>query len=274
MDIDHDRERRNPDEYTSLPEQNPPQEQSQQQHAHELYPFSQYHDSGAQANAMNANLDPSLFAAFEPTDMTSFFAFSPFPGGLFDVGQTMPNIPISGIAEYNTLLNPTPSASRLDAAVSPASAPAAHSPPQLMTSKHKAGSSVSDTSFGRELPSHLPLVVKDEPPKIPNLAADANWHDSLCKDLGERLGRPGASQEVPSANLLQGFLASFLDSYYRHQPLIHLPTMSTVDTPSPLVLAMCCIGALYRLDRRRAQRLYTLGIESVAGVSFLHLLSI
>ncbi|KAJ5677040.1 uncharacterized protein N7477_002673 [Penicillium maclennaniae] len=207
-----------------------------------------------------------LFAAFEPADMSSFFTFSPFPAGLFDVGQNMPNMAMPGMAGYQQLqTNVSPSATRLDAATSPASAPPAHSPSQLQQVKDHATSSGSDSMAARAAPSNLPFLVKDEPPQIPNLAADNNWHASLCKDLAERLGRPDVIQEVPSSKLLQGFLTSFLDCYYRHQPFIHLPTLSAANTPSPLILGMCCIGALYRLDRRRAERLYTLGTESIAS---------
>ncbi|KAB5563484.1 hypothetical protein GE09DRAFT_1275707, partial [Coniochaeta sp. 2T2.1] len=117
--------------------------------------------------------------------------------------------------------------------------------------------------------SNLPRLVKDQPPRISNFVADDALHATICADLAERLGRPDVSQDIPSSKLLQGFLASFMECYYRHQPFIHLPTLSTVNTPSPLTLAMCCIGALYRLDRRRAQRLYVIGTQSIEAVSGL-----
>lgn len=269
MDVDLDQAARHPDEYSNTSEQNHTQlqQQSQPRQAQELYPFAQYHDAGPQADAIDQNLDPRPFAAFEPADMSSFFTFSPFPVGLFDVGQNMPNMAMPGMAGYQQLqTNISPTHTRLDAAISPASAPPAHSPSQLQQVKDHATSSGSNSMAATAAPSNLPLLAKDEPPQIPNLAADNNWHASLCKDLAERLGRPNVIQEVPSSKLLQGFLTSFLDCYYRHQPFIHLPTMSVANTPSPLILGMCCIGALYRLDRRRAERLYTLGTKSIASV--------
>ncbi|KAK3381027.1 hypothetical protein B0H63DRAFT_397039 [Podospora didyma] len=135
-----------------------------------------------------------------------------------------------------------------------------------MRSGHEhSASSGSETLVAPEAPiGDLPLLVKDKPPQIPNLLADdASLHAFVCKDIAERLERPDAFQEVPSSKLLQGFLSGFLECYYRHHPFIHLATLSTTNTPSPLILAMCCIGALYRLDRRRAQRLYTLCTESI-----------
>ncbi|KAL1909825.1 hypothetical protein Sste5344_004332 [Sporothrix stenoceras] len=276
MSIDLDQTSRHPDEHSNASERNHTQldlqQQSQPRQAHELYPFAQYHDTGAQANAINQNLDPRLFAAFEPADMSSFFTLSPFAAGLFDVDQNMPNMVTPGMASYQPLqtnVSPSPSASRPVAGISPTPVPPAHSPYQLQQVedqvKDHATSNGSNNSAARASPSNLPLLVKDEPPRIPSLAADNDWHASLCKDLAERLEEPNAIQEVPSAKLLQGCLTSFLDCYYRHQPFIHLPTLSVANTPSPLILGMCCIGALYRLDRRRAEKLYTLGTKSIAG---------
>ncbi|CAK7210085.1 hypothetical protein SBRCBS47491_000651 [Sporothrix bragantina] len=276
MSVDLDQTSRHPDEHSNASEQNHTQldlqQQSQPRQTHELYPFAQYHDTGAQANTINHNLDPRLFAAFEPADMSSFFTLSPFPAGLFDVDQNMPNMVTPGMAGYQQLqtnVSPSPSASRPIVGISPAPVPPAHSPYQLQQVedqvKDHATSNGSNNSAARASPSNLPLLVKGEPPRIPNLAADNDWHALLCKDLAERLEEPNAIQEVPSAKLLQGFLTSFLDCYYRHQPFIHLPSLSVANTPSPLVLGMCCIGALYRLDRRRAEKLYTLGTKSIAG---------
>lgn len=261
MDVDDDREQRiHHDGYREVPEpQRHPQLQRRQHQAHDFHPFPQY-DPGAPVNAMNQDLAPEFLPTFEP-DM-SYFAFSPLPAGLFEVGQ---NIPILDIPEYPSLHNPT--ATRFDAVLSPAPAPPAYSPSQLSPVNDHAGSSGSETVVAREPPSNLPLLVKDKPPQIPNFVADDALHASICKDLAERLGRPDVSQEIPSSKFCQGFLASFLECYYRHQPFIHLPTLSTTDTPSPLILAMCCIGALYRLDRRRAQRLYTIATQSIATVS-------
>lgn len=257
MDVDNDQERIHHDGHRHVPEQqHRPQLQHLQQQAHEFHPLRQY-SPGPPVNAMNQDVDPGFLSTFEP-DM-SYFAFEPLPAGLFEVDQ---NIPILDIPEY-----PDPTTAGLDAALSPTPVPPAYSPSQLTPANDHAGSSGSETVVAREPPSNLPLLVKDKPPQIPNFVTDGTLHASICKDLAERLGRPDVSQEIPSSKICQGFLASFLECYYRHQPFIHLPTMSTTDTPSPLILAMCCIGALYRLDRRRAQRLYSIATQSIATVS-------
>jgi hypothetical protein len=263
MDVDHDQEQGRHEEFRDVPEHHHPQ-----LHAYGSHPFPPC-DAPSQASTMNQDMVPGFMDAFEPADMP-YFAFSPFPSGLFEPSQTMPSMPsapILDMLDYPSLHNPT--ASRLDASVSSTSAPRAHSPSQLPSSHDRVWSSGTDTLVPREPPSNLPQVVKDKPSKIPNVVADNTLHASICKDLANRLDRPQVPQEVPSSTVLKGFLNSFFECYYKHQPFIHLPTLSMADTPSPLILAMCCIGALYRLDRRRAQTLYTICTQSIAAVSDL-----
>lgn len=263
MDVDHDQEQRRHEEFRNFPDQNHPQLRT-----HESHPFSQC-DVRTQANGMNQDLDPGFMAAFEPADMP-YFAFSSFSPGLFEASQGMPSMPsvsILDMLDYPSLQDlPT---NRLDSSVSSASAPRAHSPSKPSSGNDQVWSSGSETLIPRETPSNLPLLLKDNSPKIPNVVADNTLHASICKDLAERLGRRDVSLEVPSSKVLKGFLNSFLECYYRHQPFIHLPTLSMADTPSPLILAMCCIGALYRLDRRRAQTLYSICTQSIPAVSDL-----
>lgn len=270
MDVDHDQGQRH-EGYQNITQQ--PHSKTQQHRPEqppEFHAFSQF-DTEAQSSGivMNQGLDVGqLPTAFEHVDMSSYFAFSPFSAGLFEAGQNMPNISsIPDIFEYPRLSNPI--SSRMDPAITPVPALLPHSPSRQSPGTDRARSSGSDALGARLTPSNLPCLVKDKPPRIPNFVADDALHASICKDLAERLGRPDVSQEVPSSKLLQGFLASFMECYYRHQPFIHLPTLSTVDSPSPLTLAMCCIGALYRLDRRRAQRLYAIGTQSIETVSGL-----
>lgn len=270
MDVDHDQGQRH-EGYQNITQQ--PHSKTQQHRPEqppEFHAFSQF-DSEALSGGivMNQGSDVGqLPTTFEHVDMSSYFAFSPFPAGLFEAGQNMPNISsIPDIFEYPGLSNPIPS--RMDPAITPVSALPPHSPSEHLPGTDAARSSESDALGARQTPSNLPRLVKDKPPRIPSFVADDALHASICKDLAERLGSPDVSQEVPSSKLLQGFLASFMECYYRHQPFIHLPTLSTVDSPSPLTLAMCCIGALYRLDRRRAQRLYAIGTQSIETVSGL-----
>jgi hypothetical protein len=100
------------------------------------------------------------------------------------------------------------------------------------------------------------LLIEENKPSNVTLVLDKSIHDSLCQDLGERLNIEDASQDIPPARLCQFFLSGYADFFQCNLPVIHLPSLCLRTTPSPLVLAMCCIGALYRLDRKRAKGLY------------------
>lgn len=111
------------------------------------------------------------------------------------------------------------------------------------------------------LPQITPSISAPHPaPTISNETRRA-----LVADLALRA--PGASshgRELPSAPVLEKFLDSFASSFNRHVPIFHIPTLQPETTPSPLVLAMCAIGALLLLDRQNASLLYTLSRRALA----------
>lgn len=100
----------------------------------------------------------------------------------------------------------------------------------------------------------------------PAILFDSAAYDCLRTDLTERLGCPHLARQLPPARMCQSFFSSFLESFHCHFPMIHLRTLDLNCTPSPLILAMCSIGAVYRLDRRRARRLYNLAREEIENV--------
>lgn len=88
-------------------------------------------------------------------------------------------------------------------------------------------------------------------------------YETIRNDLFGRLTISASNVEIPPAKVCQGFLSSYITNFHGHLPIIHLETFSPRATPSPLILAMCSIGALYRLDRRRAKRLYQVATSSL-----------
>lgn len=93
----------------------------------------------------------------------------------------------------------------------------------------------------------------------PKLAVSESTYRSICGDLQARVKKDDWDQcKLPSAQELQKFIESYISCFHRHFPIIHFPTLKLDSTPSPLTLAICCIGALYRLDRRRATMLFDL----------------
>ncbi|KAH7133869.1 fungal-specific transcription factor domain-containing protein [Dactylonectria macrodidyma] len=114
---------------------------------------------------------------------------------------------------------------------------------------------------------NLPVLLSGEHCRCPPLTIDSAAYLSLRTDLSRRLGVSDTAIDLPSAKLCQGFLSSYVSSFHSHLRIIHLQTFDPKTTPSPLLLAMCSIGALYRLDRRRARYLYDTAVRSVETVS-------
>jgi hypothetical protein len=88
---------------------------------------------------------------------------------------------------------------------------------------------------------------------------------SLLKDLNERL--PGHLEKfrLPTTAALQKCLQTYFDAFHIHLPIFHLHTMDLANTPSPLVLAICAIGAQYRLERKISASLYIRADQALAA---------
>lgn len=93
--------------------------------------------------------------------------------------------------------------------------------------------------------------------KPPPLIFTDQMRASLLKDLSHRLRSDQSTTfRLPTAAALQKCIRTYVDAFHVHLPIFHLQTMDFSRTPSPLVLAICAIGALYRLERRTAAALY------------------
>jgi len=79
----------------------------------------------------------------------------------------------------------------------------------------------------------------------------------LCTDAHRRYGHADVQLPLQSRRELQHFLNSYFDCFHRHLPILHFPLLQVSSSPSPLIYAMCSIGALYRFDRVKAQRLFS-----------------
>ncbi|KAK6064365.1 hypothetical protein SCUP515_11832 [Seiridium cupressi] len=119
---------------------------------------------------------------------------------------------------------------------------------------------------GGDLLQNLPIFYEESAPSPQSLLIDDTVHCLLRKSLADRLRRPLTAEELPSAKLCDGFLASYVECFHPHLPIIHLPTLDLSTAASPLILTLCSIGALYRLDRRRSQFLYDLAIGSMQSI--------
>lgn len=104
----------------------------------------------------------------------------------------------------------------------------------------------------------LPRILRETSVNPPRLTVTDEAYKILCSDVMNRLGYDVGLQQFATRKQIQRFLTSYVDCFHCHLPFLHLPSLSVIRTPSPLILSVCSIGALYRLDRRRARSLYDL----------------
>jgi len=105
----------------------------------------------------------------------------------------------------------------------------------------------------------IPRIEKEPFIKAPRIAFSNALYAGMLSDLHTRLMIEQRNTFViPNANVIQKSIQSYLDCFHPHLPIFHVPTMDLASMPSPLVLSMCAIGALYRLERKTAGLLFTI----------------
>ena len=120
---------------------------------------------------------------------------------------------------------------------------------------HEISPAAPETSNG--INQRLPRIIKHVSGKLPTVVLDDTKRTLLKTDLESRLSEEQrASIMLPTSTSLQKCLRTYFDSVHVHLPLFHLHTFELETTPSPLILAMCATGALFRLERQVAASLY------------------
>jgi hypothetical protein len=102
-------------------------------------------------------------------------------------------------------------------------------------------------------------VQKEQNVELPKFDFNETIRRKICDDAFNRMP-PGELSEAlfPTVNELQRFFTAYLECFHPHFPIIHLPSFDLLETPSPLVFAICSIGALYQLERSKAKNLFAL----------------
>jgi hypothetical protein len=103
----------------------------------------------------------------------------------------------------------------------------------------------------------MPSLLKETPRKTlspPTL--NENIYRSIMASVRVETIMTTDAEPLLSLQEMQHFLKSYLVCFHRHCPIIHLPTLSLEAIPSHLILAICAIGALYRLRRKTAHDLW------------------
>lgn len=130
-----------------------------------------------------------------------------------------------------------------------------------------AGMSAMPSEQPRKLFSRLPSVLREKADRLPRLELDEVAYRQILEDVADRLSEISAPAPFPSSKDLRRFITSYIDCFHRHFPIVHLASLDFTTVPGPLVLSMACVGALYRLDRKRAHSVYHLAMKLMETVS-------
>lgn len=218
------------------------------------------HYNPAPSDAQDQDLTRFFFSPMPTFDIDlSAFAFSP---RLNQPAEVHLDVPISHITDDITLPLSTenvqyfPNLNNLPSQIfNHASAP------DKSTTSPETPKSYSTHSTNYDLP-----LLRENRQSHSTIVLDNAAYESLRRNVAQFLTLPVADVELPPAKVCQGFLSGYVTSFHGHLPIIHLQSVCPRTTPSPLILAMCSIGALYRLDRRRARQLYNVAIRSLNNV--------
>jgi hypothetical protein len=105
--------------------------------------------------------------------------------------------------------------------------------------------------------SNMPSLLKEAPRKtLASPMLNENIYYAIITSV--RVQRSTTTDMEPLMSLaeMQQFLKCYLVCFHRHCPIIHLPSLDLETVPCHLILAMCAIGALYRLRRKTAHDLW------------------
>ncbi|KAL2411615.1 hypothetical protein ABEF92_005097 [Exophiala dermatitidis] len=111
-----------------------------------------------------------------------------------------------------------------------------------------------------------PQMEKPVVDKHVNLVFSEEVRTALLEDLSHRVSDDLLQGfRLPGITALQKCLGTYVDSFHVHMPIFHLQTLKLSSTPSPLLLAVCAIGALYRLERKVAASLYLMADQALCA---------
>lgn len=103
--------------------------------------------------------------------------------------------------------------------------------------------------------SSIPHIIKHKSNSAV-IAFTEEMRQNLLRDVSTHLlqdSNPAPS--IPPAKSLEKFLRTYFEVFQIHMPIFH-QSFDVVHAPAPLVLAMCAIGAVYRMERKAAAILF------------------
>ncbi|KAB2569479.1 Respiration factor 2 [Lasiodiplodia theobromae] len=109
----------------------------------------------------------------------------------------------------------------------------------------------------------LPRVMREKVTSPPKLTADDAVYEHLCGDIRSRTKEEPDLTAIPKSKELERLMEAYVSCFHCHFPIIHIASLDLSTAPGPLILSICAIGALYRLDRRRAVQLHNIASSSL-----------
>ena len=102
----------------------------------------------------------------------------------------------------------------------------------------------------------MPSLLKETPRRSldPPIIEEDTYY-AIMTSMKEYMPITAEMDPVLSLQDMQQYMKCYLVCFHRHCPVIHLPSLDLRAVPG-LVLAMCAIGALYRLRRKTAHDLW------------------
>jgi hypothetical protein len=103
----------------------------------------------------------------------------------------------------------------------------------------------------------MPSLLKETPRAMltpPTL--NENIYHAIMASIRHQIPLTSDMEPLLSIRDMRQFLKCYLVCFHRHCPIIHLPSLNLEAVPCHLIMAMCAIGALYRLRRKTAHDLW------------------
>jgi hypothetical protein len=105
--------------------------------------------------------------------------------------------------------------------------------------------------------SSISFISSMAPKQAPSFFVDEATRDWIMQDLAASLPRDLLNGFcLPNSHALQRYLDSYFNSFHKNFPILHRPTFYPKGTKALLLLSVCCIGAQYCLEKRRARHLF------------------
>jgi hypothetical protein len=103
----------------------------------------------------------------------------------------------------------------------------------------------------------MPNLLKETPRRTLTPATlNENIYHTIMASIRHQIPLTSDMEPLLSLQDMHQFLKCYLICFHRHCPIIHLPSLNLEAVPCHLIMAMCAIGALYRLRRKTAHDLW------------------